>query len=97
MRALEGIRVLDFSQLHGAAYSTMLLADFGAEVIKIERVDGGDKIRDMAPKKDGYSLYHAYINRGKKSVAVDLKTEEGRQVVLELVRTCDVVVEVMKT
>ena len=93
MRALEGIRVLDFSQLHGAAYSTMLLADFGAEVIKIERVDGGDKIRDMAPKKDGYSLYHAYINRGKKSVAVDLKTEEGRQVVLELVRTCDVVVE----
>ena len=93
MKALEGIRVLDFSQVHGATFATMLLADFGAEVIKIEKPEGGDLLRSLAPKIDGYSAYHAYLNRGKKSIALDLKTEEGKNVIKELVRDVDVVCE----
>lgn len=93
MKALEGIRVLDFSQVHGASFATMLLADFGAEVIKVENPAGGDLLRTLAPKTDGYSVYHAYLNRGKKSIAVDLKSEEGKDVIKELVRDVDVVCE----
>ena len=93
MKALEGIRVLDFSQVHGATFATMLLADFGAEVIKVEKPEGGDLLRSLAPKIDGYSAYHAYLNRGKKSIALDLKTEEGKNVIKELVRDVDVVCE----
>ena len=81
MKALEGIRVLDFSQVHGASFAAMLLADFGAEVIKVEKPEGGDLLRSLAPKIDGYSAYHAYLNRGKKSIALDLKTEEGKNVI----------------
>ena len=93
MKALEGIRVLDFSQVHGASFATMLLADFGAEVIKVENPAGGDLLRTLAPKTDGYSVYHAYLNRGEKSIAVDLKSEEGKDVIKELVRDVDVVCE----
>lgn len=93
MKALEGIRVLDFSQVHGASFATMLLSDFGAEVIKVENPAGGDLLRTLAPKTDGYSVYHAYLNRGKKSIAVDLKSEEGKDVIKELVRDVDVVCE----
>lgn len=96
MKPLEGIKVLDFSQLHGAAYATMLLADFGAEIVKIENVKGGDKLRELAPKNGDYSVYHGYLNRGKKSVAVDLKTDEGKAIVKELVRDADVVCENFK-
>ncbi|HML36452.1 MAG TPA: CaiB/BaiF CoA-transferase family protein [Bacillota bacterium] len=92
-RPLEGVRILDFSQFHGAAYATMQLADFGAEVIKIEKPGRGDISRACMPLKDGYSGYHAYLNRGKKSVAVDYSKEEGREVIRELVRTADVVCE----
>ena len=93
MKALEGIRVLDFSQVHGASFATMLLSDFGAEVIKVENPAGGDLLRTLPPKTDGYSVYHAYLNRGKKSIAVDLKSEEGKDVIKELVRDVDVVCE----
>ena len=93
MKPLEGIKVLDFSQIHGAAFATMLLADFGAEIIKVEKKEGGDILRSLAPKVDGYSVYHAYLNRGKKSIAVDLKTEEGKDIIKELVKHVDVVCE----
>jgi len=93
MKPLEGIKVLDFSQIHGATFSTMLLADFGAEVVKVEKPGEGDKLRAFGPKVDGYSTYHAYLNRGKKSIAVDLKTEEGKNIIKELVKEFDVVVE----
>jgi len=96
MKPLEGIRVLDFSQIHGATFSTMLLADFGAEVIKVEKIDEGDILRSLAPKIDDYSAYHAYLNRGKKSIAVDLKTEEGKDIIKELVKHVDVVCENFK-
>lgn len=93
MKPLEGIKVLDFSQIHGATFSTMLLADFGAEVVKVEKPGEGDKLRAFGPKIDGYSAYHAYLNRGKKSIVVDLKTEEGKNIIKELVKEFDVVVE----
>jgi len=93
MKPLEGIKVLDFSQIHGATFSTMLLADFGAEVVKVEKPGEGDKLRAFGPKVDGYSTYHAYLNRGKKSIVVDLKTEEGKNIIKELVKEFDVVVE----
>ena len=96
MKPLEGIKVLDFSQIHGAAFATMLLADFGAEIIKVEKKEGGDILRSLAPKVDGYSVYHAYLNRGKKSIAVDLKTEEGKDIIKELVKHVDVVCENFK-
>lgn len=96
MKPLEGIKVLDFSQIHGASFSTMLLADFGAEIIKVEKIEGGDMLRTFAPKIGDYSAYHAYLNRGKKSIAVDLKTEEGKDIIKELVKHVDVVCENFK-
>lgn len=96
MKPLEGIKILDFSQLHGAAYTTMLLADLGAEVIKVERPKTGDRLRELNPKKGDYSVYHAYLNRGKKSIAVDLKTEKGKDIIRKLVKEADAVVENFK-
>jgi len=93
MRPLEGIRILDFSQLHGAVFATMLLADLGAEVIKVEKPGGGDPLRAWPPMKDGRSAYHAYLNRGKKSVTVDISSDEGRETILGAVRGVDVVCE----
>lgn len=92
-RPLDGIRVLDLTQGHGAAAGTMQLADFGAEVIKIEKPGVGDISRAWSPRYNGESLYFAMLNRGKKSVEADLATEEGRALVRELSRLCDVVVE----
>ena len=92
MKPLEGIKILDFSQLHGAAFATMLLADFGAEVIKVEKPEG-DYIRQIGPKKNETSLYHTYLNRNKKSIVIDLKTGEGRELVKKMVAKADVVIE----
>ncbi len=68
-KILDGIRVLDFTQGHTGSYATMLLADFGAEVIKIEDLEtGGDILRNSFPKTDKGSAYHAYMKtRGKKT------------------------------
>ena len=96
MKPLEGIKVLDFSQVHGASFATMLLTDFGAEVIKVEKVEEGDLLRSLAPKIDDYSVYHAYLNRGKKSMACDIKTEEGKNIIKEMVKHVDVVCENFK-
>lgn len=93
MKPLEGIKILDFSQLHGAVFSTMLLADFGAEIIKIEKPGGGDCIRQTGPLKNGSGLYHSYLNRNKKSITVDLKTQEGQSLIKEMVKSADAVVE----
>ena len=79
MKPLEGIKILDFSQLHGAAFASMLLADFGAEVIKVEKPEG-DYIRQIGPKKNETSLYHTYLNRNKKSIVIDLKTTVVKKV-----------------
>ena len=95
MRLLEGVRVLDLSRMLAGPYGSMLLADMGAEVIKIEDPEGGDPMRAMGPPflPGGESAYFLSINRNKKSVALDLTRPEGREVFLDLVRVADVVWE----
>ena len=96
MRPLEGIKVVDFTQAHAGSLATMLLADFGAEVIKIERAGVGDLARYWAPLKDGNSAYYSYLNRGKQSISLDATTEEGKEIVRKLVEDADVVCENFK-
>src|SRR3989442_9540344 len=95
MKLFEGVRVLDLSRMLAGPYGSMLLADMGAEVIKIEDPDGGDPMRVMGPPflPGGESAYFLAINRSKKSVALDLTKEAGREVFYDLVRRSDVVLE----
>lgn len=91
---LSGIRVLDLSRLLPGAYASQMLADFGADVIKVEEPGSGDYGRFMPPHgPDGVSLYFTAINRNKRSITLNLKKEEGRDVFLRLVRDADVVLE----
>jgi crotonobetainyl-CoA:carnitine CoA-transferase CaiB-like acyl-CoA transferase len=94
-KLLAGVRVLDLSRMLAGPYGSMLLADMGAEVIKVEEPDGGDPMRAMGPPflPDGESAYFLAINRNKKSVAIDLHAEAGRAVFHALVRDADVVWE----
>src|SRR5215204_4306974 len=92
---LAGVRVIESSMLGPGAITTHL-ADLGADVIKVESPQG-DYIRDMTwPIVEGVSLMHLHISRGKRSITLDLRTEEGVQTYLELVRQADVVVEAMR-
>jgi len=92
--SLAGVRIADFSRVLAAPYATMLLADLGAEVIKVERPDGGDETRAWGPPwSDGESTYFLAVNRNKETRAIDLRSEDGRREALELVASCDVVVE----
>ncbi len=93
MQALEGIRVLDLSRLLPGPYCTMLLADFGADVIKIEQPGQGDYSRSFPPFLKDFGYWHLQLNRNKRSVVLNLKTDAGRRAFLELVKTADVVVE----
>jgi crotonobetainyl-CoA:carnitine CoA-transferase CaiB-like acyl-CoA transferase len=94
-RLLAGVRVLDLSRMLAGPYGSMLLADMGAEVIKVEEPDGGDPMRVMGPPflPDGESAYFLAVNRNKKSVALDLASADGRAVFHDLVRRADVVWE----
>jgi len=91
----EGVRVLDLSRMLAGPYGSMLLADMGAEVIKIEEPAGGDPMRVMGPPflPDGESAYFLSINRNKQSIAIDLGRPAGREVFLDLARHADVVWE----
>ena len=95
MSLFDGVRVLDLSRMLAGPYGSMLLADLGAQVIKIEEPDGGDPMRVMGPPflPDGESAYFLAINRNKKSLALDLTKPEGRDVFLDLAREADVVWE----
>ena len=93
MRPLEGVKIIDFSSAHAAVYSTMILADFGAEVVKIERIGSGDAARYYTPYQGNGSAYHAYLNRGKKSVSINMKDPAGKEIIKKLVAGADVVVE----
>ena len=95
MNLFEGVRVLDLSRMLAGPYGSMLLADMGAEVIKIEEPDGGDPMRVMGPPflPEGESAYFLSINRNKKSLALDLTTPAGREVFLDLAAQTDVVWE----
>lgn len=90
---LRHIRVLDLSQTLAGPFASTILSDLGAEVIKIEKPGLGDQTRHFAPYQEGESHYFLSINRNKKSVVIDLKTEEGKKTFLELVEKCDVVLE----
>ena len=92
-RPLEGIRVLDLTQAYSGPFCTMNLADHGAEVIKIETPNGGDQTRAWGPLANDYSGYFAYINRNKKGMTLNLKSEEGKKIFTELLKTADVVCE----
>jgi len=93
MQPLQSIRVLDLSRLLPGPFCTMLLADFGAEVIKIEAPDLGDYARHYEPKIAENSVMFHSLNRNKKSVTIDLKTDEGKDQFFQMVRKADVVVE----
>lgn len=71
----------------------MILADLGADIIKVERLDGGDDARGMPPHRGPWDAYYVPINRGKRSIAIDLRSPAGREVVLKLAESCDVCVE----
>ena len=90
---LEGIRVLDLSQIMAGPYCTMVLGDLGAEIIKIEKIDGGDDSRQMGPFINGESTCFFQINRNKKSVVLNLKRDEGREIFYKLAEKADVIVE----
>ena len=80
-KALEGIRVLDFTTMAAGPTAAAMLADYGAEVIKIERPGRGEDGRKFPPMVDGESLTYCWFNRGKKSLAVDMKDPEGLELV----------------
>ncbi|MGH3358018.1 MAG: CaiB/BaiF CoA transferase family protein, partial [Nocardioidaceae bacterium] len=93
MLPLDGFRVLDLTRFLSGPYCTMVLAELGADVIKIEQPVTGDDSRRLAPKVNGESYPFAMPNRSKRSVAVDLKTDRGRELFLELAATADLVIE----
>jgi len=92
-RALKGVRVLDMTQFLAGPYCSMTLADLGAEVIKIENPPIGDFVRTTPPKINGVSMYFNNMNRNKKSVTVNLKSAEGKEIFSKLIVTADVLVE----
>ena len=93
MRTLNGVRVLDLTRLLPGDYCTMMLGDMGAEVIKVEEPGLGDYIRWVPPLINGQSVSHLMLNRNKKSMKLNLKTEKGREVFSKLVEKSDVVIE----
>lgn len=93
MEALKGIRILDLTRLLPGPYCSMMLADFGAEVIKIEEPLKGDYSRGFPPAQNGFGFWHLQLNRNKKSLAVDLKTAEGKEVFFRLLSKADIVME----
>ena len=101
MNLLDGVRVLDLSRILAGPWATQVLADFGADVIKVERPGVGDDTRSWGPpylqdangNDSSESAYYLCANRGKRSVAIDFTTEEGQALLRELVAHCDVLVE----
>lgn len=91
--ALAGTRVIDISNFLAAPLAAMFLADFGADVIKVERPGIGDEVRRWGEVKNGVGLYYKAVNRGKKSVTADLRTPFGVEVVKRLVKDADILVE----
>ncbi|QUH24945.1 CaiB/BaiF CoA transferase family protein [Serpentinicella alkaliphila] len=90
MNLLEGVKVIDFTHAYAGPFCTLNLADFGAEVIKIERIEG-DVSRGWGPFKNNYSGYYSSFNRGKKSITLNIKSEEGKKIIFDLVKDADIV------
>ncbi|GIN93021.1 CoA transferase [Siminovitchia terrae] len=92
-RPLENIKVLDFSRVLAGPYCTMLFADLGADVLKIEKPGSGDDTRHFGPFQNDESAYFGFLNRGKKSIELNLKDEVDKEQLLQLVKETDVIVE----
>jgi CoA:oxalate CoA-transferase len=92
-KALEGIRVLDLTRVLAGPYASMVLGDLGADVIKIETPHGGDDSRGFGPFLNGESVYFISINRNKRSLSLNLKTETGKEVFRKLVQNADIILE----
>ena len=95
--SLDGIRVLDLSRVLAGPFCAVLLADMGADVIKVEDLATGDESRTWPPQKDGESAAYVVNNRNKRGIAVDLKAPEGVEIIKRLARQADVVVENFRT
>ena len=93
MDALSGIKVLDLSRLLPGPYCTLMMADYGAEVIKIEQPKIGDYIRWRKPGINGIGARHLTINRNKKSIELNLKSEEGKEIFKKMASEADVIIE----
>ncbi|MEK4970215.1 CaiB/BaiF CoA-transferase family protein [Cytobacillus sp. FSL R7-0696] len=96
-RALDGIRVLDLSRVYAAPAGSMILADLGADVIRIESPMGTDSMRDWGPFMNGHSSYYFTANRNKRSITLNLKSHEGLTIFKQLVAKADIVLENFKT
>jgi len=94
--ALKGVRVLDLTRVLAGPFCTMLLADMGAEVIKVEEPGAGDDARGYPPFLRGSSAYFANLNRNKKSIALNLKKPEAKRILMELIKVSDVLLENFK-
>src|SRR5436853_7049668 len=95
-KPLEGVRVLDLSRVLAGPFCAQLLADLGADVVKVERPPLGDDTREWGPPflpDDGPSAYYVSCNRGKRSLALDLARPESRAVLDDLIRTADAMIE----
>ncbi|MFM9991667.1 MAG: CaiB/BaiF CoA transferase family protein [Burkholderiaceae bacterium] len=91
---LAGIRVLDFTRVVAGPYCTMMLGDFGAEIIKVEDPNGGDELRSLGPPFLGIeSVFFLSVNRSKKSVTIDLKDAESKKALIDLILSVDVLIE----
>jgi crotonobetainyl-CoA:carnitine CoA-transferase CaiB-like acyl-CoA transferase len=90
--ALDGVRVLDFTTVMAGPFATRMLADLGAQVIKVETLEG-DQVRARPPRRDGFSAYFGNLNAGKQSIACNLKSPEIITLIRRLVASCDVLVE----
>jgi len=93
---LEGLRVLDFSRLLPGPYATWILHSFGAEIIRIEPIEGGDWLRDVAKLDESMGWLFQSLNSGKKSVSLDLKSPAGKEIILSLIKTADVLFETFR-
>lgn len=94
---LEDIKVLDLSRVYAGPGGSMILGDLGADVIRIESPEGTDSMREWTPIIDGESTYYMCANRNKQSVTLNLKHEKGKEILLQLVKDADVVLENFKT
>ena len=92
-KPLDGLRVIDLTRVLAGPFSTMLLADMGADVIKVENPKGGDDSRAFGPFKDGLSAYYVSLNRSKRSITLNLKEERAREILKKLVEKADILVE----
>lgn len=91
---LQGVRVLDLSRVLAGPFCTMQLADMGAEIIKVENPDGGDDTRHFKPPEaGGEAHYFLAVNRNKRSIALDIRTEKGQEIIHRLAAQCDVLIE----